>query len=312
MDFQIKNFAKRVYKNAMEEDVLSHAAEVAFYFIFALFPFLLFVTSLFGLVLKTGNDLQQKMFSYLQRVMPPSAYEVVADTLSEVVNNSSGGTLTLGFLIALWSASAGMDAIITTLNDVYDFEETRPYWKRKIISIFLVLCVSLLLFFVLAVVVYGSGLISLILTTIGLPLLPNVVTGFISLILVLAALLFILTLIYTFGPAHPEFEWHWFNAGSVAAIILWILFSIGFRIYLNYFGSYTKTYGSLGAIIILLLWLYITALVILIGGIINAIIDNSDDEEIHSSEEIVAEDTDSQEQEIELIELKDDTENKQA
>ena len=288
MDFNITSFAKRVYNDAMEEEILSRAAEVAFYFIFALFPFLLFVTSLFGLVLKSGNDLQEKLFSYLRQVMPSSAFNVVADTLNEVVNNSSGGTLTLGFIIALWSAAAGMDSIISALNDVYDFVETRPWWKRKLTSILLVLSVSLLIFFVLAVVVYGSGLISIILSSIGLPILPNLVLGLISLILVLASLLLILTLIYTFGPDHPETEWHWFNAGSVAALILWILSSIGFRVYLNYFGSYSKTYGSLGAIIILLLWLYITALVILIGGIINEIIEDTPDEQIHESEDEIA------------------------
>lgn len=273
MALQFKRFFVRLYEKSMNEEIASRAAQVAFYFVFALFPLLLFVISLFGLILRSGNNLQQRLFGYLGQVMPASAFDLVTKTITDVVNNSSGGTLTIGFVIALWSASAGMDSIIIALNDVYKFTETRPWWKRKLTSVLLTLAVALLIFFALAFVIYGSGLLDLLLTTVNLPPLLPLVSNIISFIIVAIALLLILSLIYTFAPNHPQTKWKWINTGSIAALILWLLFSIGFRIYLHYFNSYAQTYGSVGAIIVLLLWLYLTALVILIGGTINAVLD---------------------------------------
>lgn len=270
-NFDYKDFLKQLYKRATEKEITSRAAQVAFYFIFALFPLLLFIISLFGLVLRSGNNFQADLFNYLGAVMPSSAFDLVSKTIKDVVDNSSGGTLTVGFVIALWSASAGIDSIIDTLNNVYNIEETRSWWKRKLTSALLTLSVALLVFFALAFVIYGSKLLSLSLTAIGFPVLPQLILTVLSYLMVGLALLLVLTLIYSFGPNHPKFKWHWINAGSIAAIVLWILFSIGFQIYLHFFNSYAATYGSVGAIIILLFWLYLTALVILIGGTINAL-----------------------------------------
>lgn len=273
MNFEYKKFFKRLYDRAIKEEITSRAAQVAFYFIFALFPFLLFVISLFGLILKSGNNLRQQLFDYLGQVMPASAFDLVTSVISNVVQSSSGGTLTVGFLIALWSASVGVDSLIDALNDVYRVEETRSWWKRKLTAVLLTLAVSLLVFFALAVVIYGSKLLVLSLSAIGLPAPPPFIQNVISFIVAAIVLLLILTLIYKYGPNHQKTDWNWINAGSISALALWILFSIGFRVYLHYFNSYDQTYGSVGAIIILLLWLYLTALVILIGGAINAVLE---------------------------------------
>ncbi|MDQ6785343.1 MAG: YihY/virulence factor BrkB family protein, partial [Acidobacteriota bacterium] len=232
MNFQLKRFFTRLYEKSMDEEITSRAAQVAFYFVFALFPLLLFVISLFGLILRSSNNLQQRLFGYLGQVMPASAFDLVTKTITDVVSNSSGGTLTFGFVIALWSASAGMDSIIVALNDVYKFTETRPWWKRKLTSVLLTLAVALLIFFALAIVIYGSGLLNLLLSSIGLPILSSLVSNIISFAFVAIALLLILSLIYTFAPNHPQTKWNWINAGSIAALVLWILFSIGFRVYL--------------------------------------------------------------------------------
>ena len=223
-DFDYKDFLKRLYKKAMDEEITSRAAQVGFYFVFALFPLLLFIISLFGLILRSGKDLQEKLFGYLGQVMPASAFDLVTKTLNDVVNNSSGGTLTLGFIIALWSASAGMDSIILALNDVYDFTEDRPWWKRKLTSVLLTLAVSLLIFFAVALGIYGSDLIDLLLSAIGIPILPKVISGIISFVVVVAVLLLILTLIYAFRSQSSEkFKWNWINTGSIAALVLWII-----------------------------------------------------------------------------------------
>ena len=268
-----KDFLKKVYDEAMAEDVVSNAAQVAFYFIFALFPLLLFLLSLFGIVLESAEDFRQQLFAYLREVIPASAITLIEQTLNEVVQESSGGKLTFGFLLALWSASAGVDSLRIVLNDIYDLEETRAWWKYKLTCVLMTLALTVIISVVLGIVFYGSHLLTAFLTTAGMESAAPYVSGALSFILIIAALLLIFACIYAFVPNHTNFTFRYITPGAVAALVLWIVFSVGFRVYLAYFDSYAKTYGSLGAIIILLLWLYLTALVILIGGVINSVAD---------------------------------------
>lgn len=269
---KIKRFFIRLYEKSFDEDIFSSAAQVGFYFMFALFPLLLFLVSLMGLVLESARDMQQELFLYLRQIMPGSALELVQKTLEEVVNGSSGGKLTLGFVIALWSASAGIDSIRIALNAVYKLKETRPWWKRKLASLLLTLGIALLIFIALGIIFYGSQFLSFLLIWAHLPIPSPLVLKILSFIVVAIVLVITFALLYSFCPNHVPFSWNWITPGAIVAIVLWVLFSLGFRLYLHYFNSYAKTYGSLGAIIILMLWLYLTALVILVGGAINAIL----------------------------------------
>jgi membrane protein len=272
-DLKIKDFFKRLYTKAFdEEDLMSAAAQVAFYFAFALFPLLLFLISLFGMVLETAEDLRAEMFYYLQQVMPGSAYDLVQKTVEEVTENSSGGKLTFGFLIAIWSASAGVDSIRIALNGVYNLTEKRPWWKTKLLSLSLTLGLGVLLTIALGVIFYGGKFISLVLGYINLPISSPVVLGIMQGIVILIVLVSIFALVYNYLPKHKNFKWAWVTPGAIIGIVLWLLLSYAFRLYLGYFNSYDKTYGSLGAVIILMLWLYLTALVILIGGSLNAVL----------------------------------------
>ncbi|MEP6902171.1 MAG: YihY/virulence factor BrkB family protein [Actinomycetota bacterium] len=273
MKFDFKKFFKQVYEKALEEDVVSNAAQVGFYFIFALFPLLLFLLSLFGIILESAETIRQELFVYLKQLIPGAAFELIEKTLTEVVQESSGGKLTLGFIIALWSASAGIDSIRIALNDVYDLKETRPWWKYKLTSLLLTLGIALLTIFALGIIFYGSQFLSLLLGVVGLAVQSSWILSVLSFIIVTAAMMSAFALLYAFAPNHDPFAWKWITPGAITAIILWLLFSFGFRLYLTYFDSYAKTYGSVGAIIILLLWLYLTALVILIGGVVNAVAD---------------------------------------
>jgi membrane protein len=265
------DFLKKVYTEAMAEDIVSNAAQVAFYFIFALFPLLLFLLSLFGLVLESAENFRQELFVNLRQVIPATAIALIEQTLTEVMQESSGGKLTFGFVLALWSASAGIDSVRIVLNDIYDLEEKRSWWKYKLVSVLLTLGLTVLIIFVIATIFYGTQLLTSVLASAGLEGSARIVAGILSFILIIAAMLLAFAFLYAFVPHHDPFTWRWITPGAVAAVLLWLLFSFGFRVYLAYFDSYAKTYGSLGAIIILLLWLYLTALVILIGGVINAV-----------------------------------------
>ncbi len=265
-----KEFFPKAYKKIVDDAVLGNAAQVAFYFTFALFPLLLFLMTLFGIILNDRDDLKQELFTLLAQVMPASAFDLVKNTLNEVTANSGGGKLTIGILITLWSASAGVDTIRNALNGVYNLEERRSWLKARGTSLILTLTLGVLILIALALVVYGSQLIAMVMP-VEIPLILEVL----EYLLLLGVLLLAFALIYNFAPNHEPFEWKWITPGTLIAVVLWILFSIAFRIYLSYFDTYAATYGSLGAVIILLLWLYITALVILIGGAVNAILDEA-------------------------------------
>jgi len=268
MDFDYKNFFTRLYEKINDDDILGNAAQVAFYFSFALFPLLLFLMTLLGLVLGSKQELQQELFALLAQVMPSSAFQLVQDTMEEVTGNASGGKLTFGIIITLWSASAGVDNMRGTLNEVYNLKETRSWIRAKLTSLALTVAVGLVILTALGFVVYGSQILDQLLP-IDAPLLLEALEWIATIALVLLAF----ALIYNFAPNHDAFQWKWISPGAVVGVILWVLVSAAFRLYLSYFDSYAATYGSLGAMIILLLWLYLTALSILIGGAINAIFD---------------------------------------
>jgi membrane protein len=280
MKTDLKTFFKRFYQKALfEEDVLSTAAQVAFYFSFALFPLLLFLVSLFGIILESADAFRNELFYYLRQIMPYSAFDLVRTTISEVTQNSSSKKLTAGLLIALWSASAGVDSLRIALNSVYNLEEKRSWFKTKLLALFLTFSLTVLVTIACAIVFYGWKFFSLILTAASLPSPSPVFLMIFQWIVVLAVLLVIFAIIYNYLPMHEPHRWVWISPGSVTGIILWLTLSYAFRTYLSYFNTYDKTYGSLGAVIILLLWLYLTALVILVGGIINAVLQELTDPE---------------------------------
>src|SRR5215203_1627740 len=268
----VKGIIYRLYDVFWAEDVLSRSAQVAFYLSFALFPLLLFLVNLFGLILGQAEGLQQELYSYLRQIMPYSAYILVQKTILEVTENSSGSKLTFGFLIALWSASAGIDGLRVALNHVYRLKETRPWWLTKLESLFFTLILIFLIGFVLGIVFYGWKFLSLLLKLINFPIESFIVLQIIQWISFIIVLFLIFGLLYRYLPNQKDARCNWVSPGSITAIVLWVLVTNGFRLYLNYFNNYDKTYGSLGAVIILMLWLYLTALVILIGGSLNQVI----------------------------------------
>ncbi len=268
MKIDLKHLFKRLGEKINDDDILGNAAQVAFYFSFALFPLLLFLMSLLGILLSDKQDLQNELFLMLSQVMPSSAFDLVRKTLDEVTSNASGGKLTFGIVTTLWAASAGVDNMRGTLNQVYDLKETRSWIKAKLVSLALTIGIGILVLVTIASMVYGSQFLDQV-----LPVDSPIILGALEWIVILAALLLTFALIYNFAPNHSPFKWKWITPGAVIGVVLWIAASGAFRLYLSYFNTYAATYGSLGAMIILLLWLYITALVILIGGAINAIFD---------------------------------------
>ena len=151
-----RELGKRVWNEIQKDEVFGRAAELSYYFLLALFPFLIFLTSIIGIVLGSGTGTRHTFFNYLARVMPPSAFQLIDSTMWEVSSASGGGKLSFGILAALWAASNGLGAITTSLNKAYDLTETRPWWKQRLTAIGLTIALSVLIISALVLVVAGG------------------------------------------------------------------------------------------------------------------------------------------------------------
>jgi len=282
-----KDFLTRVWARAEEDEVFGRAAQLSYYFLLALFPLLLFLITLFGYMAGAGSHLRQKLITYLGTVMPGAALQLVVVTLDQVTNARGGGKLWFGLLAALWAASSGINALAQALNAAYEVPETRPWWKVRLISIALTVAIAVLIISALLLVLYGGQLGHFLATLVhqgyAFTVAWKVLQWPISLTFVFIAFSFI----YQFGPnlsvkrhsgglPASDFRRRWFSPGVVVAVILWMIVSLGFRLYLHFFNSYSATYGSLGALIILMLWFYLTGAAILLGGEINCEIQSSE------------------------------------
>jgi Predicted membrane protein len=270
-----RDLAKRVWSEVQKDNVFGRAAELSYYFLLALFPFLIFLTSVIGLILGSGTGTRHTFFQYLARIMPPSAFQLIDNTMYEVSESSGGGKLSFGILAALWAASNGLGAITESLNTAYDLKESRPWWKQRLTAIGLTMALSILIIGALILVVAGGRIAEWLAAHYGLgPVFP-IGWKIIQWPVVLACMTFAFALIYYLAPDFREQAWQWLTPGAVIGVALWLLVSLAFRIYLHYFNSYSATYGSLGAVIILMLWLYLTGAAVLIGGEVNSEIENA-------------------------------------
>lgn len=265
----------RVWRQINEDDIWGRAAQLSYYFLLALFPLLIFLTSIIGIILGSGTGIRHSLFNYLSQVMPPAAFKLVDDTMYEVSRSSGSGKISFGILAALWAASNGMGAISESLNAAYDVKETRPYWKARLVSISLTIAIAVLTMTALVLILYGGTIADKVAMSYGFGDQFTIAWKVLQWPIVLLFILLTFSLIYYFAPDLKDQDWKWVTPGSLIGVGLWLLVSFLFRLYLSFFDSYSTTYGSLGAVIILMLWFYLTGLAILIGGEINSEIENA-------------------------------------
>jgi membrane protein len=270
LDLKWNLLFSRIYYKVVYGDLLDRAAQVAFYFTFSIFPLLYFLITLFGIVLESADRLKNELFGYLYQLMPESAYTLVTQTVEEIVTGSTTGRLTLGLAVTLWSASIGLDGLRIALNSIYGLRETRPYWRTKLESLSLTFLLILLLATAVAIVFFGWQLVQFGVASLGITVTSPLILVLVQWVAMIAVMLLACEIVYNLLPNYERLRWIWVTPGSVVAIFVWILLTGGFRLYLQYFNTYNRTYGSLGAVMILMLWLYLTAAVLLIGAAINS------------------------------------------
>jgi membrane protein len=264
---------RRTAKAFVDDDLLSRAAELGFYFLFALFPMLICASSILGLAARSASVFYDRLLHYLAMVVPPTAYQLVINTFNQTAQASTSGKITFGLAVALWSASVGFAAIQDTMNLVYKTRETRPYWKARSIAILVTIWLAVLATANLAVLLGGDMLGDYAHSHIWHHTLRTAVAVAIHILTWLAAgglLMLIFSSIYYYAPNLSKKCWHWLTPGAAIGIITWTLVSLGFRVYLHFFNTYSLTYGSLGAVVVLLMWFYITGLTLLAGAEINS------------------------------------------
>jgi membrane protein len=263
--------ARRLLGEISEDDCAGQAAQLAYYFLFALFPLLLFLVTLIGYL--PIPDLFDRMMEWASAVLPAAALTLVQDNVRSVTTKQHGGLLSFGALAALWGASAGFRAIMGALNRAYDVEEGRPWWKVYGLSVvatvgFTVVAVAAFLLIILGPQM-GEGIAALI----GLGDLFHTLWNVLRWPVALVLLALVVGGIYYVAP-DVEQDFRWVTPGSALATIGWVVASGLFSLYVQNFGSYDATYGSLGAVIVLLLFLYITGFMLVAGGELNAVVEH--------------------------------------
>ena len=269
----IRVIAARTWKWFLADNLIGRSAELGFYFLFALFPTLFCASSILGLAAQSATSIYDHLLHYMSIVIPHAAMGTVLATFNETAAVATSGKLTFGIVAALWSASVGFSAIQDTLNTVYKVKETRPYLRARISAIGVTVVLAILVTLILASLLASDFFARLARLGIGHPLLAITVvsaTRFVGWVIATALIMLFFAVIYYWAPDVKRRNWRWLTPGSAVGIAVWLLTSIGFRIYVHYFNNFSVTYGSLGAVIILLMWFYITGLALLLGAEINS------------------------------------------
>lgn len=260
-------------KGIQKGSITQRASSLSFNFFLALFPAIIFFFTLIPYL--PINDFQTTLFGILQSVLPENAFETVKSTISDILTNKRSGLLSVGFLMTLYFATNGVNAVIDAFNKSYHTSENRPWIKQRLISVFLVIILAVLLITAIALITVGSFLLNYL---VEYGILKGEITIYLLFasrwIILLAMLFFGISFLYYFAPAKKK-RFRFISAGSSLATFLILITTFGFNFYVTNFSKYNALYGSIGTLIIILMWIYFNAIILLIGFELNASITNA-------------------------------------
>jgi membrane protein len=268
------DFFKLTYKEMSEDHVMAFAGNLTYKGLFAIFPFFTFLLSLLGLF--NADDLVKTMVDKLSDVAPQSATTFIEGQLLSITQSQAESAFTFGaiisILLALWGVSGAFRSVMEAMNVMYEVEEDRPFWKVYGLSIFMSLAVIVLLVGALVLVIFGESIGVRVADLVGLGSVFATLWSIVQWPVVALVVLFAFALIYYFAPAAKQ-RFRWISPGSILAFVFWLIFSLLFSLYTSIAGSYNETYGSLAGVIVLMLYVYYSALIMLIGAEVNQVIE---------------------------------------
>jgi membrane protein len=268
------DFSKLTYKEMNEDHVMAFAGNLTYKGLFAIFPFFTFLLSLLGVF--NATELVNVMVDKLSGIAPQSATRFIEGQLLSITQSQAESAFTFGaivsILLALWGISGAFRSVMEAMNVMYEVEEDRPFWKVYGLSIFMSLAVIVLLVGALVLVIFGESIGVRVADLVGLGSLYATLWSIVQWPVVALVVLFAFALIYYFAPAVKQ-RFRWISPGSILAFVFWLIFSLLFSLYTSIAGSYNETYGSLAGVIVLMLYVYYSALIMLIGAEVNQVIE---------------------------------------
>lgn len=261
-----KGFFQDLISSVQRVDMSGMGAQLAYFFLLSFFPLLIFLVTLLPYL----NLEQEQVFEFMDDVIPAEVFSLIEGTLTEVLTNQNGGLLSIGIIGTIWSASKGIDALMKALNRAYDVDGRAGFINR---SLSLLFTVAFVLIILLALVfpIFGQQLGNLLFSYIGVESSLGSVWAFIRWLMPPLLIFGVMVLMYWVVPnTDPRLKFISVMPGAVFATAGWLVLTYGFSYYVNNFGNYSTTYGSIGGVIILMLWLYFTGMILIFGGLINA------------------------------------------
>jgi membrane protein len=260
------------FRKLAADDVFTGAAALAYYFLFAIFPGAIFLLTLIPYL--PIPHLHQSVMAAMGQFLPGDAAQLFEGVISEVTLHKREGLLSFGLILSWWSASSGVAAVMNQLNIVYGLKESRPFWKARLVAVLLTLALTLLVLVAFGLIIFGGAIQaafenSRLMKILGAPPIIPLLFVMFRWLVVGCFLLTAFALVYRFGPDLGG-KFSLLSYGSVLGSGVLIAASLGFRLYVARFANYSASYGSLGAVIVLMLWLYIAGLIVLVGGALNA------------------------------------------
>lgn len=267
----VRDVAKESVKEFLDDDMATYAAALAYQVLLSLFPFIIFLIALLSFLRIPG------FFNWLveqaRGVLPEDALGQVTEVIGEVQNQREGGLLSFGIIAAVWIASAGIRSTMNAMNAAYGVEEGRPAWKRYLVSILYTLGLAVVIVVAVGLMLVGPQVMTWLTEQFGMDQLFVTLWRWLRLPVAVVLLMLAVALIYYFAP-NVDQRFRFITPGTVLAVIVWVAASLGFSYYVSNFANYSATYGSIGAIIVLLLYFFLSSLVLLFGAEVNAVIEH--------------------------------------
>ena len=260
------------YRGLIEGAITTRASSLAFNFFLAFFPSIIVLFTLIPYIPVDG--FQETLMDILMNILPPSTNEITLETLDDIINNQRGGLLSLGFVLAIYFSTNGINSLIEAFNASYHIAKPESILKQRFLSLIITFTLTIILIFTIALIIFGQFIINYLIEYEFINSNEKILFNLAKWFILISMLFLGISTIFNLGPSLKN-KWRTFSPGAIFSTVFIIVTSLGFTYYIDNFGQYNKIYGSIGTLIIILLWIYFNAIILLTGFEINASIINA-------------------------------------